>query len=174
MEGGMRPKDLRKARIYFGRAMEEGHLAAGLEYAEMCMNGDGGDRNIAESFRAYREVIKRHFGPGRGNKPGVREAQLTLGDMYFMGEGTERNYHEALRCYLAAEELGQFGREGRIAYMYEHGIGIERDLVTAAIWYQKAVIRHNANAIEPCKRIMSMLSAEDKRKVGQAVEIKIS
>ena len=172
LKGELRTKDLKKARTYFGKAMEEGHFAAGLEYAKMCMNGDGGDRDMTEACRAYKKIVRRHA-DDTSNPRGIRGAQAVLGDMYFMGEGTERNYEEALACYVAAEKLGYFGRESRVAYMFEHGIGVERDLVSAAIWYQKAVARNNMNAQEPCKRIMALLSADEKQKVSESIMIRI-
>lgn len=65
---------------------------------------------------------------------GIIEVMLHLGTLYYKGRGTERNYNISFFwCKLAAEE-GDPTAMNNIAYFYDMGYGVKRNVNKAFTW----------------------------------------
>lgn len=58
----------------------------------------------------------------------------------------KRNYGEALEIYKKVVDHGNLDYANKIGYMYQYGLGVEKDDQEAANWYIKAAEFGNANA----------------------------
>jgi TPR repeat protein len=54
------------------------------------------------------------------------------------GAGSAGDYAAAARFYRRAAEAGHAAAQSSLAYLYENGLGVERDCTQAALWYRKA------------------------------------
>ena len=62
-------------------------------------------------------------------------AQLDLGTWLIEGIGGKRDYEAGFKWMKVAAEGGNVEAQRRLAHLYEDGIGIKGDLVSAAAWY---------------------------------------
>jgi TPR repeat protein len=124
-----RNQDWETAEREYKKAAEQGHLHAQIYLALMypCYN----DREAAKWFR-------------KAAQQGASGAQLALADLLVDGgcDGTVRNYEEAMQWYRQAAKSKDVTHQveacAGIAKMYEDGLGIAVDLVSAHMWYDLA------------------------------------
>lgn len=57
---------------------------------------------------------------------------------YEKGLGNLPDYANAIRCYQVAAAIGHIEAQKHLAYIYENGLGVERDIDAAVSWYKKA------------------------------------
>ncbi|MBV1889609.1 MAG: SEL1-like repeat protein, partial [Gammaproteobacteria bacterium] len=53
-----------------------------------------------------------------------------------MGDGVAQNFERAAEWYLQAAEQGDALAQFNLGRMYRFGEGVEKDMSTAALWYQ--------------------------------------
>ncbi len=64
-----------------------------------------------------------------------------------LAEGSgARDYVGAATLYRKAAEAGHAAAQSSLAYLYENGLGVERDCTQAAFWYRKAAEQGEAEA----------------------------
>lgn len=106
------------------RAAEQGHAKAQCLLGEMYSAGQGVPRDTAEAERWFRKAADQ----------GYTNAQVDLGNLY------KKRLHpadsiEAVKWYRKAAEQGNKYGQYELAGMYEAGMGVERDIVLAYMWY---------------------------------------
>ena len=132
-------KDKKKALNYLKRAGELGNLTA-IDYLEnKYLNGDselGIKKNSAEAFKWY---YKAYY------KFGDIDSLFDLAFLYYCGKGVKRDYKKAFNLfYTYSKRNVQFNNpkiideyrftgmsEFMMAYMYEEGLGVEKDIYRA-------------------------------------------
>ena len=70
-----------------------------------------------------------------------------------MGEGVEQSWEEAVQWYRKAAEMGLARAQCNLAWCYEHGKGVPRDLRQARELYQAAAKQGYAGAQEAADRM---------------------
>ena len=82
--------------------------------------------------------------------------------MYSSGTGLEINEEKAQRFYtIAAGEMNVFAQKGdhsaqnELAWMFEHGLGVSKNLVQAHRWYLKAALNGYAESQYNLARLLS-------------------
>ena len=124
----------------------------GWKYA----NGEGVEKNYAESVRWYREAANK----------GDASAMNNLGWAYESGQGVEQNYSEAMRLYRQAADKGNAMSMRNLGSMYENGRGVSKDISEAVNWYYKAAVKKNDYALERLKAIASQNNVDAQRLLG--------
>lgn len=110
---------------------EKGSREAQFNLAVMYDDGMGIPEDNAEAAKWYRKAAENGF----------PQAQLILGIMYVEGEGVPEDTEESLNWLLkAAKHKNGIGADAqaRIGRIYERGIGVEKDDVTAYVWFSVA------------------------------------
>ncbi|KAJ1763151.1 ERAD-associated protein [Coemansia sp. RSA 1807] len=68
------------------------------------------------------------------------DARVKQGDHYFYGQGVEQSSEKAAAAYTIAAEVDANGLAmWNLGWMYEHGIGVQRDFFLAKRWYDKSI-----------------------------------
>ncbi|XP_059576107.1 protein sel-1 homolog 2 isoform X2 [Alligator mississippiensis] len=65
-------------------------------------------------------------------------ARVKTGDYHFYGYGTKKNYVTAAFYYSLAADHHNAQAMFNLAYMFEHGLGIPKDIYLARMWYAVA------------------------------------
>ena len=105
---------------------------------------------------------------------GDAESQLKLGIAYRDGsDGPAQDYTEAAFWFRQAAEQGHPMARFNLGRLYERGLGVPRDLITAHLWYNLAASGFEPRdgsrtmAIAGRDRVASQLTAADLRKAYQ-------
>ena len=165
-------QDFPTAARMFRQLAEAGDAEAQAHYGYMVYQGEGVDRDKAESVRWYRKsavqgnrdaqynlAVAYAFGEGvpqddaeavtwyrRAAEQGSAIAQYSLGVSYALGEGVDADDQAAARWYRAAAEQGYPAAQYNLAYMYRAGKGIEQNDGEALRWFQQAAQNGHASA----------------------------
>lgn len=103
------------------------------EVLALCYDfGYGVTRDDAMAERYYRIAADQ----------GLAVSQLNLGVIL----ENRKQYKEAVDLYRKAAEQGNANAQCNLAYCYEKGIGLTKDLTLAVEWYRKAADQGNARA----------------------------
>ncbi|SUC29528.1 Beta-lactamase hcpA precursor [Providencia rettgeri] len=119
-----------KAKLQLANAGdEEAMVDIGLAYM------DGTEFLAANEQEAYRWFKK------------VADRDNTDGDYYLgMLLHNQEKYQQAEQWYRRGAEKGDAYCQYAMGYLYEHGIGVERNLKQAKAWYTEAAEQEHANA----------------------------
>lgn len=90
---------------------------------------DDSDRILLEKYNVLAQTNPKYF--------------TKVGDMYYYGKGAPQSYVDAFSFYLAAKKNSDEGAYN-LAYMYEHGLGVPRNLQQAAKIIKKYVTTDTA------------------------------
>ncbi|CAN6671714.1 hypothetical protein TRVA0_045S00232 [Trichomonascus vanleenenianus] len=77
----------------------------------------------------------------RAARQGNADARIKMGDIYYYGRGVNVSYEQAAQCYtnIADRMQGMGLALFNMGYMYEHGIGVSKDVHLAKRYYDLAV-----------------------------------
>ena len=124
---------------------ESGHPQCQVNMGNYYREGEVVKRNPRAAFCWYMRAAKQ----------GDWYGQLLVADCYFEGDGVKRDYKEAVKWYESVvaqfdnehsdrvdEEMGEdlyiLTAVNRLAQCYSEGLGVKKDLIKAAEWYDKA------------------------------------
>jgi TPR repeat protein len=137
-----------KSFKYFKEASEQGFNSAYASVGIMYLRGDGVERDYQHAFKWLKKSADCNIGL----------AQFLLAEMYRKGQGTEPNYRLAVKYYQYAGNKtfyeDRYLYKGRklfflngsnyyLGWMHERGIGVERDLDKAKLYYKKIPARQS-------------------------------
>jgi len=136
-EAAARNQDWATAEREYRKAAEQGHLHAQKALAVMyvCYN----DRETVKWLR-------------KAAQQGDSDAQLALADSLVDGhcDETVRNYEEAVHWYRQAAKSENVRHQAEAHFflgeMYEYGLGVSQDLVSAHMWYNLSSMRGDSEA----------------------------
>jgi TPR repeat protein len=136
---------------------EKGSKAAQFNLAVIYDDGMGIPEDNVEAAKWYRKAAENGF----------PQAQLILGIMYLEGEGVPEDNEEGLKWLRkAAKQENGIGADAqaRIGRIYERGLGVEKDDVTAYVWFSVAAANGSNEATwekqSVAKRLISSQLAE--------------
>jgi TPR repeat protein len=131
-------KDQSLALNYFRSAASSGNAEAQNDLAFLLESGSEGTQDCKAAFDLYGKSAAQGWGP----------AIFNIGSMYFWGIcGAPNDPQTAFQHYKVEADKGHALAELMVAYMYDGGIGIERDDAQAAAWYRKAADRGIPSAL---------------------------
>lgn len=125
-------KDFSQAFYWYHKAADSkdplAEYCIGYAYA----NGDGVARDLNQAIQWWRQSAEH----------GQAEAENALGQLYFHGEGPGKtnyiNYAESARWLGKAAVQNYVPAMNNLAFMYQNGFGVQKNLSNAFHWYQVA------------------------------------
>jgi TPR repeat protein len=168
-------KDPTQTRRYLERAIEVGHVPAGMSLGEMYYNGVGAPKDLKKAFESYMSAASFAYAPAAvavaqmyasGEAPGGRDlAKAVVWSMeaakldhpeglhgvavaYDRGEGVSPNPQLALAFYKRAAARGDAASQAAIGtYFYQGEDGVPQDLVLARKWFERAAVGGDADGM---------------------------
>ena len=125
-DGGLEGGPVSAAR-WFTKAADEGHNEAQFMLASMLERGVGVEKNEGKAIERYRQAASG----------GHVQAMHNLGAM-LLKNASALSYREAAAWFEQAAKKGFPDSQYNLALLYEHGLGVEQDLLRAYQWYVEA------------------------------------
>lgn len=133
-------KDFSRALYWYRRAANGGDPLAQYCLGYAYANGDGAQKDIDQAVQWWRKAAEH----------GQAEAQNALGQFYFRGDAagdTNRiDYVESAKWLGKAAAQNYVPSMNNLAFMYQNGWGVRKDLKQAFHWYQIAANKGDAMA----------------------------
>lgn len=132
------PRNLRMGVAYFMEASMKNNLFGMLNMAKIYQEGLGIDKNLEKARELYNKAYE----------VGYTDAMVLCGDSYW--ETTvngEPDFAQALACYQKAFFRRCPYAAYRLGWLYNEGLGVERDPQKAWEYYQQAVSMQYADAM---------------------------
>lgn len=150
-------KNDKKAFKYYKKAYELGSINGTNNLGAMYFDGHGCDKDVAKAISLYKEAAEKgyafsnknlywyyyhpEYGDSHEANPKLAKHYLLkaaelgdengcsiLGDHYYRGSDLfEQDYYQAFIYYKQSADLGNLSVAGRVAYMYENGLGTDMD-----------------------------------------------
>ena len=146
MEGKTCQRDFFKARAWFEKAVEQGHMEAAGRLAEMLQYGLGGSVDVKRAISLYEQA----------DAAGNASAAVDLGFMYYQGRKVNedpakaRSYYErACSGFAKTPDLEKWHAVYgyyRLGELYREGKGVEKNPLTAARLFRFAAVNGNVYA----------------------------
>ena len=139
---------------------EESELYFLYQLAGEMMHGFGEVREDPERAKYILEVISRS---------GLPDASLLLGKHYFSGRFYDKDYKKAFKYFQTAakgEEILQSEPRLWIAWCYEHGLGVEKDVEQAEKLY--SIAQEKEHNIDLCNFATALMNGSDGLKRNRA------
>lgn len=132
------PRNLRMGVAYFMEASMKNNLFAMLNMAKIYQKGLGIDKNLEKARDLYNKAYAA----------GYTDAMVLCGDSYWEAfAGNQPDYNQALACYQKAYLRRCPYAAYRLGWLYNEGLGVERDPQKAWEYYQQAVSMQYADAM---------------------------
>ncbi|MBO4512931.1 MAG: sel1 repeat family protein [Victivallales bacterium] len=147
-------KDFKGTVEWMTKAAEHDVIDAQRTLAWMYKEGRCVDRNLERAIRLY-EVA--------ANQNDVK-AMLALGEIYYDKDLDVFSYSIAFEWYMKAAEAGNVRGQFMVAFMYENGLGVERNLLNAGYWYEQAAKNGSKKASEWVSRNLERIRQEERQK----------
>ena len=130
-------EDETQAELWATKSAENGNAKA------MYWLGDGyatyaglvEDMDPADADEHYKKAFTWF---SKGLDQNHSESMVGLANLYSRGDGINKDSQKALEIRKKAASLGNKEAMRDIAFMYEHGLGVEENKETAKLWQDKA------------------------------------
>ena len=123
------PKDSKKSFEWYKKAVEMGYLDAEYDLALKYYYGEGCEKDYESAYRLMRSALVR----------GNNYASKFLGYMYYYGQGIEENSLMAYVYFnLSTALLNDHDSQYHLAWLYEHGQGVGKNIEEAKKWYEQS------------------------------------
>ena len=173
LDGRQVKKDEKKAQVLLQAAAEAGNALAQFNLAQLLVQRDSGDAGLARAVPYYEKAAEAGLADAQyamaqvyangagGKKQDDKEArrflvlaarqnydtaQLDLGQWLIEGRGGPRDLKSGFSWMKRAADGGNVAAQNRLAKLYEGGIGVDPDLVTAAAWF---IVARRAGLSDP-------------------------
>ena len=158
-DGGLEGGPVSAAR-WFAKAAAQGHNEAQFMLASMLERGAGVEKDEAKATALYRQAASG----------GHVRAMHNLGAM-LLKNASALSYREAAAWFEQAAAKGFPDSQYNLALLYEHGLGIEQDLLRAYQWYAEAAKAGVKEAAAQAERLRRTLpSAHNVPNGGRTVQ----
>ncbi|KCX52413.1 sel1 repeat family protein [Acinetobacter baumannii 135867] len=131
--------DENQAEVWALKSAENGNVAAMfwladgyVTYARLMEDDDKND-----SLEHFQKAFKWF---SKGTQLNDADCMVGLANLYSSGDGVEQDTHKALELRKKAAALGNKQAMRDIAFMYEYGLGVEKNLEIAKYWSEKGKI----------------------------------
>jgi uncharacterized protein len=162
LDGKYLPKDEVKAKDYLTKAVESGHKLAAFNLAQLVFSKArtdeerkkaydlfllAADAGLADAQYAVSQFLANGTGGVPFDEPKARgwlekaarqnydTAMLDYASWLIDGIGGKKDYNAGFLWMKRAAEGGNVAAQRQLARLYENGIGVKGDTVTAAAWY---------------------------------------
>jgi TPR repeat protein len=136
--------DYEKALYYFSNAANQGSASASYELGYMYENGKGLERDASYAYKFYLLAAKLDFPP----------AQYAIGRSYILGGlGLGVSYRDGYEWMSKAADQNLVSAYMPMGFMYEKGLGVDKNLSKALEWYIKAESANQEGAKEIVKKL---------------------
>lgn len=192
IDGRQVKKDEKKAQVLLQTAAEAGNALAQFNLAQLLIQQDPGEAGLARAVIYYQKAAEtgladaqyamaQIYANGVGGKTkddnearrllvlaaqqNYDTAQLDLGQWLIDGRGGKRDLKSGFNWTKRAAEGGNVAAQNRLAKLYEGGIGVDPDLVTAAAWF---IVARRAGLADP--RMDDFMQGLDEEQTKQALQ----
>lgn len=192
IDGRQVKKDEKKAQVLLQAAAEAGNPLAQFNLAQLMIQRDPGEAGLARAVLYYQKAadtgladaqyaMAQIFANGAGGKAkddsearrllvlaaqqNYDTAQLDLGQWLIDGRGGKRDLKSGFNWTKRAAEGGNVAAQNRLAKLYEGGIGVDPDLVTAAAWF---IVARRAGLADP--QMDDFMQGLDEEQTKQALQ----
>lgn len=135
--GSFSERNEQKALYWLERAMKGGHVEAGVQVAEIYLNGQLGQKDEKKGV----EILEQYAGTTNSM------VHFELGKIYYFGKIKEQDYKKALEHFLTAAQTGHTASQDYIGDIYYFGNGVEINYIEARKWYELAAEKNNKNSL---------------------------
>lgn len=162
LEGKHLPKDEEKARDYLTKAVEGGHKLAAFNLGQLIFSKARTDEDRKKAYDYFlvaavagladaQYAVSQFLANGTGGvefdeakartwlekaaRQNYDTAMLDYASWLIDGIGGKRDYEAGFLWMKRAAEGGNVAAQRQLARLYENGIGVKGDTVTAAAWY---------------------------------------
>jgi uncharacterized protein len=119
------------------KAAETGIAPAEDNLGWMYLRGIGTERDCQEAVDWFRRAAKQNYVDA--------QVRLLVADMG-REKGCAKNYDEAAFWAKKAAAAGNGNAQNMLGYLYEYGLGVQRDPGKALKWFRKGALQGNAKA----------------------------
>lgn len=154
-------KDYPKARMWYGKALENGLAGAAVNLGNYFYDGTGVPKDFKQAF-SYYEMAEQMT----GNKTALR----MLGQMYENGEYVQQDFVTAATWYEKAVTRGDTIAAGRLGAFYENGKGVKKDYEKAILYYKQG-IAGGSRFSEACLGDMYAVGKGVDKDLSKAIEL---
>lgn len=192
IDGRQVKKDEKKAQVLLQAAAEAGNPLAQFNLAQLLLEQDPGDAGLTRAVAYYQKAAEtgladaqyamaQIYANGAGGKTkddtearkllvlaaqqNYDTAQLDLGQWLIDGRGGKRDLKSGFNWTKRAAEGGNVAAQNRLAKLYEGGIGVDGDLVTAAAWF---IVARRAGLADP--QMDDFMQGLDEEQTKQALQ----
>jgi uncharacterized protein len=123
--GEGKPENPYRGFMHMRFAAEAGVVVAQYDLGTLYSTGTGVPAN---AFEAAKWI-------GKAAAAGDAEAELDFGVLLFQGRGVPPDQKRGAQMFRSAAVQGLSIAQNRLAHCYQHGAGVERNLVEAATWH---------------------------------------
>lgn len=134
--GSYQSKDEEKGLYWLKKAMDAGHIGAGVLVAKIYLNGWGVEKNTDKGLK-----ILLNYSNSKN-----KNAQFEIGKVYYYGKLVEKDYKKALSHFLRAAERGHASSQDYVGDIYYYGNGVPVDYGEAIKWYNLSEKQGNNDA----------------------------
>jgi hypothetical protein len=193
LDGKYLPKDEVKAKDYLNKAVESGHKLAAFNLAQLIFSKartdeerkkaydlflQAADAGLADAQYAVSQFLANGTGGVTFNETKAREwlekaarqnydtAMLDYASWLIDGIGGKKDYEAGFLWMKRAAESGNVAAQRQLARLYENGIGVKGDTVTAAAWY---VVAKRAGLQDP--KLDGLLDGLTDEEMKRAIEM---
>lgn len=139
--------DLSRALSAFNKALGLGILNASIEIANIQIHGSPQDKKDAVALLI------------QSSNSGNTNASLVLAKWYFHGTLLAKDYTAAYNLLSLSDPMNQPEAAWYLAQFYDRGLVKEKDIATAAYWYEIAASQHFEQAYLPAALLYYELSS---------------
>ena len=151
--GEIRPKDVKEAIRWFRLAAEKANPDAELSLAQAYANGEGVEADEKEALR-WLKLSATHGHPIAQSDYAF--AILDEDNPDLCGESAEWLRKSALQ--------GKSSAMFNLAIMYQRGVGVPKDRITAFAWYMVSEMDGSEEIQEEVKKVLANATASERRK----------
>lgn len=134
--GNFRSADEKKALYWLQKAMDAGHISAGVQIAKIYLNGWGVEKDAEKALK----ILSKYSNSVNKN------ANFELGKLYYHGTSIKRDYKKALKYFLVAADRGHVSSQDYVGDIYYFGNDVSIDYSEARKWYELAEKQGNIHA----------------------------
>lgn len=154
-------KDLRMARHYYEVSATAGERIGMNELAKMCLDGDGGARDVECAVRWFEAAANLEYA----------EAQYNLGVLYTSGAGVPQDYVKANDLFRRSAQQGYGMAYANLGVSAANGDGMPADSIEAYKWWLVA-LEHDRFQSYSVKLRQNLAELERRMTAADVVEAK--
>ena len=193
-------KDIKKAIKYYLMAANGGYAEASFKLGEIYRHGTGQDKDLKKAIKYYLMAANGGYaeasfklgliyGDGMGQdedlkkaikyflmagNEGYAKAFWFLGSIYRDKKVSVFNLNKAFSFYMLGAELGDTNSYNSLAYAYETGEGVNRDIKKSVFWYMKALRSEDKDAISGAALGLGAIYKYDSPEVSNSFDKAVS